>query len=94
MADSPPKNSPKNAPAPAPSTPKGRDPSTMIPARRQRTGVESVFVRLVATAGIIGIGVALGAILAGQKVEGWIIGLAVALTCVILSAVLWSSRQV
>ena len=94
MADSPPKDSPKDATAPAPSTPKGRDPSTMIPARRQRTGVESVFVRLVATAGIIGIGVALGAILVGQKVDGWIVGLAVALTCVVLSAVLWSSRQV
>ena len=92
MANTPPKDSPKDAPAP--STPKGRDPSTMIPARRQRTGVESVFVRLVATAGIVGIGVALGAILAGQKVDGWIVGLAVALTCVVLSAVLWSSRQV
>jgi len=66
----------------------------MIPARRKRSGVESVFVRLVATAGIIGIGVALGAILVGQKVDGWIVGLAVALLCVLLSAVLWSSRQV
>lgn len=94
MADSPPKDSPETSPAPAPSTPKGRDPSTMIPARRKRSGVESVFVRLVATAGIIGIGVALGAILVGQKVDGWIVGLAVALLCVLLSAVLWSSRQV
>jgi len=94
MANSPPKDSPENVSEAAPSSPKGRDPSTMIPARRKRSGIESVFVRLVATAGIIGIGVALGAILVGQKVDGWIVGLAVALLCVLLSAVLWSSRQV
>jgi hypothetical protein len=65
----------------------------MIPARRNRLGAESVLVRFIATAGIVGIGVALGAILVSQKVDGWIVGLAVALTSVILSAVLWSSRR-
>ncbi len=67
---------------------------TMLPPRRERPPLESAFVRVVATGGVVGIGVALGAILASQNVEGWIIGLAVALVSVVISAVLWSSRQV
>lgn len=67
---------------------------TMLPPRRQRPPLESAFVRVVATGGVVGIGVALGAILASQHVEGWIIGLVVSLVSVIVSAVLWSSRQV
>jgi hypothetical protein len=50
-------------------------------------------MRLVATAGVVGIGVALGAILVGQDVAGWIVGLAVSGVSVLLAAVLWSSRQ-
>ena len=50
-------------------------------------------MRLVATSGIIGIAVALGAVLVGQDVAGWIVGLAIGLTSVILAALLWSSRQ-
>ncbi|QEC49033.1 hypothetical protein FSW04_16615 [Baekduia soli] len=66
----------------------------MVPAReRRRTKVERGFMRLVATGGIIGIAVALGAILVGQDVAGWIVGLAIGLTSVILAAMLWSSRQ-
>lgn len=66
----------------------------MLPGRERRTlGVERLLVRLVATLGIIGIGVALGAILASSKVQGWIIGLVVTAVTVILSAILWSSRQ-
>jgi len=66
----------------------------MIPARgRRRYGVESIFMRLVATAGIVGIGVLVAVILVGQDVEGWIVGLAVSLLSVTLAAVLWSSRQ-
>lgn len=67
--------------------------SSMLPKRRERSPIESVFVRLVATAGVVGIGVALGAILTSQNVAGWIIGLVVALVSVIVSAVLWSSRR-
>jgi hypothetical protein len=37
--------------------------------------------------------VVLGAVLVGQDVAGWIVGLAVGLTSVILAALLWSSRQ-
>ena len=50
-------------------------------------------MRLVATGGIIGIAVLLGAVLDGQDVAGWIVGLVVGLTSVILAALLWSSRQ-
>jgi uncharacterized membrane protein len=66
----------------------------MIPGRdRRRLKVESVLMRLVATGGIVAIGVVLGAILVGQDVQGWIVGLVVALLSVVLSAILWSSRQ-
>jgi len=65
----------------------------MLPRRGARTPIESVFVRVVATAGVIGIGVVLGAILSSQDVEGWIVGLVVALVSVLLSAILWSSRR-
>jgi hypothetical protein len=66
----------------------------MIPARgRRRFRAESVLMRVVATAGIVALGVLLGAILVSSDVEGWIVGLVVALVSVVLAAVLWSSRQ-
>ena len=69
-------------------------PQGMVPGRdRRRTKVERGFMRLVATGGIIGIAVALGAVLVGQDVAGWIVGLVIGLTSVILAALLWSSRQ-
>jgi hypothetical protein len=66
----------------------------MLPRRtRRRLGVERILVRLISTLGIVGIGVLLGAILVSSKVQGWITGLVVAGVTVILSALLWSSRQ-
>jgi hypothetical protein len=66
----------------------------MIPGRdRRRLRAESILMRLIATGGIVAVGVVLGAILVSQDVQGWIVGLVVALVSVILSAVLWSSRQ-
>ncbi len=66
----------------------------MLPARPRRQFVgERLLTRLIATCGIVGIGVAIGAILASSKVQGWIIGLVVAGVSVILSAILWSSKQ-
>jgi uncharacterized membrane protein len=66
----------------------------MVPGReRRRTKLERVAMRLIATGGIIGIAVVLGAVLVGQDVAGWIVGLVVGLTSVILAAVLWSSRE-
>jgi hypothetical protein len=69
-------------------------PQGMVPGReRRRSKVERGAMRMVATGGIIGIAVILGAVLVGQDVAGWIVGLAVGLTSVILAALLWSSRQ-
>jgi hypothetical protein len=69
-------------------------PQGMVPAReRRRTKVERGFMRLIATGGIIGVAVALGAVLVGQDVAGWIVGLVIGLTSVILAALLCSSRQ-
>ena len=69
-------------------------PQGMVPGReRRRSKVERGAMRLLATGGIIGVAVAMGAVLVGQDVAGWIVGLAVGLTSVILAALLWSSRQ-
>jgi hypothetical protein len=69
-------------------------PQGMLPGReRRRTVVERGFVRIIATGGIVGVATILGAVLVSQDVAGWIVGLAVGLTSVILAALLWSSRQ-
>jgi hypothetical protein len=69
-------------------------PQGMVPGRdRRRTKVERGFMRIVATGGIVGIAVLLGAVLVGQDVAGWIVGLVIGLSSVILAALLWSSRQ-
>ena len=66
----------------------------MIPGReRRRTKLERGSMRVLATGGIIGLATILGAVLVSQDVAGWIVGLAVGLTSVILAALLWSSRQ-
>jgi hypothetical protein len=66
----------------------------MVPGReRRRTKLERGTIRLIATGGIIGIAVALGAVLVGEEVAGWIVGLVVGLTSVIMAAFVWSSRQ-
>jgi uncharacterized membrane protein len=66
----------------------------MVPGReRRRTGIERGFMRLIATGGIIGVAVILGAVLVSQDVAGWIVGLVVGLVSVVLAALLWSSRQ-
>ncbi len=72
--------------------PASDEPGGFIPSRAHRPRVESFFVRLVATGGIIGIGTALAAILDSQEVEAWIVGLVVAAVSVLLAAILWSSR--
>ena len=66
----------------------------MLPGRdRRRTGIERLFVRLIATGGIVGIGVAIAAIMVSSKSQGWIVGLVVSIGTVVLAGVLWSSRQ-
>jgi hypothetical protein len=64
-----------------------------LPAQPARIRVESVLVRLIATAGVVGIGTAVGAILVANDVAGWIDGLVVSIVSVILAAVLWRSRR-
>jgi hypothetical protein len=61
--------------------------------RRRRVAFETVLQRVVATIGVIGVGVALGAVLASQDVAGWIIGLVVSVESVLLTGLLWSPRE-
>jgi hypothetical protein len=69
-------------------------PQGMVPGReRRRTRIERGAMRAIATGGIVGIGVVLGAVLVGQDVAGWIVGLVVSAVSIILAALLWSSRQ-
>jgi hypothetical protein len=70
-----------------------RDSGTMLPRRRRRLGIETAFMRTVATAGVVGISVAVAAILDSQDVAGWIIGLVISLLSVVLSAILWSTHD-
>jgi hypothetical protein len=82
-------NSPPENPANADATVSGG----FLPERPERRTFESVFARLVATAGIVGIGTAIGAILVAVNAAGWIAGLVVSIVTVVLAAVLWRSRQ-
>jgi len=68
-------------------------PGVMIPSRGKRLPLEAPLMRVVATAGIIGIGVLIAAIMSWQHSKGWVIGLVVSLVSVGLAAVLWSSRR-
>jgi hypothetical protein len=73
----------------------GDSPGTggFLSERPERRTFESVFARLVATAGIVGIGTALGAILIAADVAGWVTGLVVSIVTVVLAAMLWRSRR-
>ncbi len=64
----------------------------MLPTRKGRGVLERTFVRVIATGGIVGICVAIAAIMSSSNSAGWIIGLVVSLVSVVLAAVLWSSR--
>jgi hypothetical protein len=65
----------------------------MIPRRRKRLPLEAPLMRIVATAGIVAIGVAIAAIMDSQDSQGWLIGLVVSLVSLVLAALLWSSRR-
>jgi hypothetical protein len=62
-----------------------------LPKRPERRPAESAFVRVVATAGIVGVATAVAAIMASQDVDGWVIGLVASLISVIVAAFLWRS---
>jgi hypothetical protein len=63
-----------------------------LPEHPKRRAFQSVLRRVVATAGVVGIGTALGAILIAADVAGWITGLVVSIVTVTLAAILWQSR--
>jgi hypothetical protein len=79
-------------PAPEPSRRRGlgrrgsRSPDTI----RRGDGVPT---RLAATAGILGVDVALSAILVGQDVDGWIIGLVLGLVSIAGMAIVWGTQK-
>jgi hypothetical protein len=70
-----------------------QQPEVMIPRRAGRLPVEGPLMRLVATAGVIAIGVVIAAIMTSQHSKGWLIGVVVATVSVVLAGVLWSSRR-
>lgn len=65
----------------------------ILPEQPERRTFESVFARVVATAGIVGVATALGAILIATNVAGWITGLVVSTVTLALAAMLWRSRR-
>jgi hypothetical protein len=70
------------------------DSHNMLPPReRRRTAPERFLVRFIATCGIVGIGVAIAAIMVSSRSQGWLVGLVVSGVSVILAGLLWSSRQ-
>jgi hypothetical protein len=79
----------------APSGHAEHEPSrNMLPGReRRRSRVERLIVRLIATAGVVAIGVAIAAIMVSSKSQGWVVGLVVSIVTVVLSGLLWSSKQ-
>ena len=84
----------KPAAASAPPRSAPADSKNMLPPReRRRSPFERIFVRLIATGGVVGIGVAIAAIMGSSGSASWIIGLVVAIVSVVLAAILWSSRQ-
>jgi hypothetical protein len=68
-------------------------PEVMIPRRAKRLPFEGPLMRLVATVGVIAIGVVIAAIMTSQHSKGWLIGVVVATVSVVLAGVLWSSRR-
>jgi protein-S-isoprenylcysteine O-methyltransferase Ste14 len=77
---------------PAVSKGRRRGGRNMLPERDRRSPPERLLVRLIATCGIVGIGVAIAAIMHSSGSQGWMIGLVVSIVSVVLAAVLWSSR--
>ena len=54
----------------------------MIPSGRKRLPLEAPLMRVVATGGIVGIGVVIAAIMTSQDSKGWLIGLVVSIVSV------------
>ncbi|HEX3690048.1 MAG TPA: hypothetical protein VHV28_10125 [Solirubrobacteraceae bacterium] len=81
-------------PTPTATSRPAADSKNMLPPReRRRSPFERVFMRVIATCGIVGICVAIAAIMGSSGSAAWVIGLVVAIVSVVLAAALWSSRQ-
>jgi len=68
------------------------EPEGFLNSDAPRRHSESVLVRLIATAGIVGLGTAIAAVLGGLDVASWVAGLVVSVVTLCLAAVLWRSR--
>jgi sorbitol-specific phosphotransferase system component IIC len=64
-----------------------------LPDRPERRPFESVLARLIATAGVVAIGTAVGAIAIALDAAGWVAGLIVSCVTTVLAAILWRSRH-
>ena len=64
----------------------------LLPPEPSRRRGWWVVIRLLASAGIIGIGTGLGAILGAAGLATWLVALVVSFVCVGLAALLWSLR--
>ena len=73
--------------------PRSERPEVRTPSRRKRLPFEAPLMRGVAGAGIVGLAVAIAAILSSQGSQGWLIGLVVSVASLALAAVLRSSRR-
>ncbi len=77
-----------SAPAPAPASAPSRRGGS-----RGSMPAETLPMRIVATAGIVGIGVAVGAIFVGQHIAGWVTGLVVSVVTMVLMTVVWGTGR-
>src|SRR4051794_29789321 len=68
-------------------------PGVMIPNRRKRLPLEAPLMRTVASAGVVGIAVAIAAIMSSRGSAGGVIGFAAAVGPLVLAAGLWASRR-
>ena len=57
-----------------------------------RSALEQLLLRLIATCGVVAIGVAIAAIMHSSGSEGWLIGLVVSGVSVVMAGVIWSAR--
>jgi hypothetical protein len=73
--------------------PRSERPEVRSPSRRRRRPLEAPLMRGVAYAGIVGIAVAVAAIMSSQGSQGWLIGLATSIVTLVLGAVLSPSRR-
>jgi hypothetical protein len=73
--------------------PAGNRPAVIAPRSRKSSPLEAPAMRLMATAGIVAVAVALAAWLSSHGSPGWLIGLAASATSLVLAAALRPARR-